>query len=127
MFLKLAILFIMVIGMNIFGCAQNKSEEMTAADLKSSMKKDTSLIILDVRTPAELKGPLGQIDGVVNIPVQELEARIDELDKYKTKNIAVICRTGHRSGIAQEILAKHGIKSKNVRGGMTAYRELETK
>lgn len=115
---------IIFLGMTMIGCAQNKSDDISAAALKEEMKKDTSLVVLDVRTPAELQGPLGHIEGVVNIPVQELDSRISELGKYKNKNIAVICRTGHRSSIAQEILAKHGIKSKNVKGGMTAYREI---
>lgn len=124
---KFSILTILVLGMNFFGFGQNKLEEMTVTDLKTAMKTDKKLLILDVRNPEELKGPLGQISGVVNIPVQELEIRVQELDKYKDKDIAVICRTGHRSGIAQKILDQHGIKSKNVKGGMTAYRELETK
>lgn len=109
-----------------FSCsAQESKESMTVSELKDAMKKDTSLVILDVRTPQELAGPLGKIDGVVNIPVQELESRLGELDKYKDKNIAVICRSGNRSGTAQKILAGHGIKSRNVKGGMAAWRELE--
>ncbi len=92
-------------------------------ELKKQMKENPDLIILDVRTPEELSGPLGKIDGVINIPVQELEKRVNELDKYKDKDIAVICRTGHRSVIGTEILLKHGFtKAKNVEGGMTAYR-----
>lgn len=112
-------------GISINGCAQNKNkpESISVSELKAEMKTDTSLIILDVRTPEELLGPLGHIDGVINIPVQELESRIGELNKYKDKNIAVICRSGHRSSMAQEILSKHGIKSKNVKGGMSAYRD----
>ena len=87
------------------------------------MKTDSSLVILDVRTPAELAGSLGKIDGVINIPVQKLEVKINELNSYKNKNIDVICRTGHRSRIATDILLKHGFKAKNVLGGMTKYWE----
>lgn len=107
------------------GYAQDKDTAavMTVTELKEAMQNDTSLVILDVRTPEELKGPLGKIEGVVNIPVQELEQRINEVEQYKNKNIAVICRSGKRSAAAQEILSKHGIKSKNVVGGMLKYRE----
>lgn len=110
-------------GVNMFGCAQDRSESISVNELNNEIKTDSTLVILDVRTPEELKGQLGYIDGVINIPVQQLESRISEVEKFKNKNIAVICRTGHRSSMAQKILSKHGIKSKNVTGGMTAYRK----
>ena len=110
---------------NFVACAQSvpPQNSITVKELKNQVKNDSDLVILDVRTPEELKGPLGHIDGVVNIPVQQLESRVDELDKYKGREIAVICRTGHRSGIGTKILLKHGFtKVENVEGGMTAYR-----
>lgn len=111
------------------GCAQekdmdsSKTRDITVEQLKEKMKTDSSLVVLDVRTPEELKGPLGKIDGAVNIPVDQLEERIGEVKKLKDKDIAVICRSGHRSKIAQGILDKHGIKALNVLGGMTEYRK----
>ncbi|HEX2962957.1 MAG TPA: rhodanese-like domain-containing protein [Ignavibacteriales bacterium] len=111
------------------GCAQEKEmdstkkSDITVQQLKEKMKTDTSLVVLDVRTPEELKGPLGKIDGAVNIPVDQLEERIAEVEKLKGKDIAVICRSGHRSKRAQGILDKHGIKALNVLGGMTEYRK----
>ncbi|MGE5351672.1 MAG: rhodanese-like domain-containing protein [Acidobacteriota bacterium] len=111
------------------GCAQEKemdstkARDITVEQLKEKMKTDTSLVVLDVRTPEELKGPLGKIDGAVNIPVDQLESRIGEVEKYKDKDIAVICRSGHRSKRAQGILESHGIKALNVLGGMTEYRK----
>lgn len=103
------------------GCAEDK-DKMTTTELKNRLN-DTSLVVLDVRTPEELQGPLGKIDGVINIPVQELDNRADELNKYKDKEIAIICRSGHRSGIAQKILKEKGFKTKNVEGGMIQYRK----
>jgi rhodanese-related sulfurtransferase len=97
--------------------------KITVTELKTRMQTNPDLVILDVRTPEELNGPLGKIDGVINIPVKELENRVDEIEKYRGKEIAVICRTGHRSGIGTEILLKHGFtRVENVEGGMTAYR-----
>jgi rhodanese-related sulfurtransferase len=111
---------------NFVACAQTVPPEnnITVKELKTQIKENPNLIILDVRSPDELKGPLGKIDGVINIPVQDLGNRIGELDKYKNKEIAVICRTGHRSSIGTKILLKNGFKKvENVEGGMTAYRE----
>ncbi len=111
---------------NFTACAQTAvpQKDITVTELKKQIKENPDLVILDVRTPEELNGPLGKIDGVVNIPVQQLESRVDELNKYKDKEIAVICRTGHRSSIGTKILLKHGFTNvENVEGGMTAYRE----
>ncbi len=111
---------------NFVACAQTVPPEnnITVKELKNQIKENPNLIILDVRNQDELKGPLGKIDGVINIPVQDLGNRIAELDKYKDKEIAVICRTGHRSSIGTKILLKNGFKKvENVEGGMTAYRE----
>ncbi|MBL1212241.1 MAG: rhodanese-like domain-containing protein [Ignavibacteriae bacterium] len=103
--------------------AQDKDKVITIDELTAAMEKDSSTIILDVRTAPELSGPLGHIDGVIHIPLQELDKRVDELDEFKNKQINVICRTGRRSGIAASILNEKGFKAKNVLGGMKEYRE----
>lgn len=109
------------------GCSTQDSayNSINVDQLKKEMKENPNMIILDVRTPEELVGPLGHIDGVINIPVQNLEERIAELDKYKNKKITVICRSGHRSGIASDMLFKKGFKVTNVEGGMIAFRQSE--
>lgn len=119
------VLFILSIG--VYGCSTKDStyKSITVEQLKKEMKENPDMIILDVRNPYELKGPLGQIKGVINIPVQVLEQRISELAKYKDKEITVICRSGHRSAIASEILFKKGFNITNVKGGMIAYRKSE--
>ncbi|GBD91279.1 thiosulfate sulfurtransferase PspE precursor [bacterium BMS3Abin04] len=131
---KIILMLLIISATALVSCAQQKTAEqkqikekasMTVAELREEMKTDSNLVILDVRTPAELTGPLGHIEGVVNIPVQVLEQRIHELDKYKDKNIAVICRSGNRSGIATPILIEHGFKATNVLGGMIAYNKLK--
>lgn len=102
-------------------------KEISAADLKAEMKMDTSLVVLDVRHQEELTGEYGHIAGVVNIPVEELEQRITELDKYKNNRIAVICRSGNRSKRATVILTDHGFNAVSVIGGMKAYNKLNEK
>ncbi len=98
---------------------------MTVEELVSAMKSDTSLVVVDVRTPPELVGEHGQIEGVINIPVQVIEQRVGELEKYKNKNIAVICRSGNRSVFGTKVLQKNGYKAKNVMGGMKAYNKIK--
>ncbi|NLD92120.1 MAG: rhodanese-like domain-containing protein [Fibrobacter sp.] len=71
--------------------------------------KDTSIFILDVRTPAEYQE--GRIPGAVLIPIYELADRVNELDAYKNKPLFVYCRSGNRSIVAIQILTKQGFKN----------------
>jgi rhodanese-related sulfurtransferase len=109
---------------NFTGYAQqDTASTMSVKDLKQLINRDSSLVILDVRTAAELSGSLGKINGVINIPIQELQSRIGELDKYKDKKIAVICRSGNRSNTGTRLLREKGFDAKNVLGGMIEYRK----
>lgn len=104
-------------------CAQQiNNYEISVEEVDNRYGKDSTLVLIDVRTPQELVGPLGHIEGVINIPVQELTQRIGELEQFKDKEIAIICRTGNRSGVATNILNQQGYNAKNVVGGMTQYR-----
>ncbi len=101
---------------------QEQRDSMTVDELKTKLAEGSNTIILDVRTPEELVGPLGKMNGVINIPIQELENRINELEKYRDKEIAVVCRSGARSDRGTKILNKNGFNAKNVIGGMLEYR-----
>lgn len=106
-----------------FVFAQNPGiPSISVEELISKMNTDSTLIILDVRSPEELIGPLGKIDSVINIPIQNLSDRIGELEKYKGNNFAVICRSGNRSQLGTKILIDNGFSAVNVLGGMKMYR-----
>jgi rhodanese-related sulfurtransferase/TusA-related sulfurtransferase len=80
--------------------------------------KDDSVVIIDVREPAEYA--FGHIPGAISIPLGELEDRIHELPKNKT--IYVVCRTGTRSGLAAQKLTKKGFTNVwNVVPGMSKW------
>ena len=123
----LLILFISSVAYT--GCAnkndqnttENTRRDITVAELKEQMQNNPDLVILDVRTKEELTGELPKIESAINIPLQELENKMDELKIYKDKKIAVICRSGRRSSIATDLLVKNGYIAENVLGGMKAY------
>ncbi len=78
---------------------------------------DTSIVLLDVRTPAEFAA--GHIAGATNIDFESgtFEADIQRLDK--SKSYAVYCRSGNRSGQATALMAKDGFKTIfNLDGGL---------
>ncbi|MHC4744351.1 MAG: FAD-dependent oxidoreductase [Planctomycetota bacterium] len=77
--------------------------------------------ILDVRTAGEVAR--GALPGAVNIPVDELRGRLDDLPKDKT--IHPYCGVGLRSYVACRILSQNGFAAKNLPGGYTTYRARE--
>jgi len=85
------------------------------------LQNNSNLVILNASTKVELSDKLPKIESAINIPLQELENKMDELKIYKYKKIAVICRSGRRSSIAPDMLKKNGYNVKNVPGGMKAY------
>lgn len=105
-----------------FACAQqDQSNSVTMEQFKERLKNDKDIIVLDVRTPEETA--TGMIENAINIPVQVLEQRVDELEKYKDKEIFVICRTQNRAPVGASILTANGYKAKYVQGGMTVYNQ----
>jgi rhodanese-related sulfurtransferase len=112
----------------IFICSYaqvNREISITVEQLQNQMNTNENLIILDVRNPSELSGNLGHIEGIINIPVQQLSSRITELNEFKVKDFAVICRSGRRSVTATNLLLKNGFSAKNILGGMVQYRASE--
>lgn len=67
---------------------------------------DRSLVVLDVRTPAEYAE--GHVPGAVNIPHTELAARIGELADAHSRDIVVYCRSGSRAAQALTVLGDAG-------------------
>ena len=77
------------------------------------------IILLDVRTEGEYNAEY--IPGAINIPLSDLESRIDELDSSKA--IIVYCKSGGRSRTASETLAQRGFVVYNMEGGINAWKE----
>ena len=70
--------------------------------------------LLDVRQPLELI--VERVPGAVNIPLDELRARLGELPR--DREILVICRSGQRAYYATRILLQNGFKARDISGGM---------
>jgi rhodanese-related sulfurtransferase len=62
--------------------------------------------IIDVRTRAEFQG--GHAAGSINIPVNELMQRLDEVKSLKTP-LVLCCASGGRSSMATHLLKQQGI------------------
>ncbi len=77
-------------------------------------------VLIDVRNPDEVAK--GSIKGSVNIPLDELRDRMDELDK--TKTIYLSCQIGLRGYIASRLLEQYGFDVKNLDGGYRTYSDV---
>jgi phage shock protein E len=68
------------------------------------------MTIIDVRTPGEFMG--GHVVGSINIPLQEIQNRIDEIKLLK-QPIVLCCASGMRSGQATVYLKSLGVDCEN--------------
>ncbi len=85
-----------------------------------SLPRDGSVFLLDTRTPYEVM--YGKIDGFVNIPLDELRERLDEIPKDKP--VYVHCHSGLRSYLACRILTGNGYDCYNLAGGWRLYESV---
>ncbi|MGR5558624.1 FAD-dependent oxidoreductase [Vibrio fortis] len=76
-------------------------------------------VLLDVRNPAELEN-VGFISGAINIPVDQLRQRMDELPK--DKEIIIYCQVGLRGNVAYRQLVNDGFKARNLIGGYRTFK-----
>ena len=83
----------------------------------AALPRDGRVTLLDNSTPYEYKG--GHIDGYINIPVDDLRERMNEIDD--SKPVYVICQSGLRSYIACRILTQNGFDCYNFSGGYRFY------
>jgi len=100
------------------GCIDKRAEDI----YKMLTEEPSQIILLDVRTEAEYEEEHIQIEGVEtkNIPLSEIEERLNELNKSKV--LIVYYRSGARSRQACEILAQHNFTVFNLEGGITAWK-----
>jgi Uncharacterized NAD(FAD)-dependent dehydrogenases len=75
-------------------------------------------ILIDVRSPEEFN--LGTIKGALNIPLDNLRDRLDEIPTGK--DIYIFCQVGLRGYLACRILMQKGYKNvRNLSGGYKTY------
>ena len=115
------VLPVLILTASMIGCAPQspETEPVKQADpvgapigtidgptLAARLAAENAPLILDVRTPAEFAA--GHIPGAVNIPHDELAQRMSELPNDKNAEIVVLCRSGRRALIAEDLLQAAG-------------------
>ena len=103
------ILFIVLILL-LVGC---DSKNISTKEAYKMMHKE-DVVLLDVREDFEYAG--GHLENAINIPLEDLEKRLNELNK--DNKIIVYCLSGTRADIALEILEKNGFNNIYTFGGI---------
>jgi rhodanese-related sulfurtransferase len=79
-------------------------------------------LVVDVREQNEFSA--GHIPNSRFIPLGQVKARLPELDKFRDRNVIVVCRSGNRSASACSTLRKHGFtKVFNLTGGIQSWEQ----
>jgi pyruvate/2-oxoglutarate dehydrogenase complex dihydrolipoamide dehydrogenase (E3) component/rhodanese-related sulfurtransferase len=86
----------------------------------STQWPDSGPFLLDVRSPGEFAR--GSVPGAVNIPIEELRARIDELPRDRP--ILTYCQVGQRGYLASRLLLQKGFNAANLSGGYTTWQQV---
>lgn len=99
--------------------AEGQSDSVAWHQLQTELTKGKQ--VLDVRSPNELQN--GQYPNAINIPVNDLRQRLNELDKNQAYIIS--CASGARSYIAERILKQKGFTVANLDGGFQLYNTVK--
>ena len=98
--------------------AQTKvNTKISPADYQAKFGAGADHLLVDVRTPEEFNS--GHIAGAVNIPVDQLAQRLNEVPKDKP--VVVYCRSGNRSGQAAQFLDSSGYPQIYDLGGIVTW------
>ena len=92
--------------------------QISPLELKARLDRREAPTLLDVREDWETK--LARLENALHIPIEEIEARADELDP--DDEIVVYCHQGVRSAAVAEYLRQRGFKNvKNLEGGLDSW------
>ena len=93
------------------------SNELNYEELKRVMKNNTKVNLIDVRSNQEYKE--GHLKKAVNLPVYDLEKKIQSIVNNKDEIIILYCQSDYRSQKGKKILNKMGYYNVfYLKGGM---------
>jgi phage shock protein E len=102
--------------------SQPASTELSAEEFKKMLDERTDVVVLDVRTPDEIKSGVIGTPAIIDYFRKDFADRINALDKRKT--YLVYCASGFRSGETVNIMRKNGFRSAyNLRGGIHEWKK----
>ena len=94
---------------------------ISQAELMEVLASGQAPALIDVRTPEEFQS--GHIPGAINIPLQSLPRRVNELAAYQDRELVLYCEVGGRAARGGSWLASRGFRQVRLLDGhMSAWR-----
>lgn len=107
------------------GCTSETTQKVEYKNIDAKkteklLEENEGVLVVDVRTSEEYAE--GHLVNAINIPFDNFESRINDMESYKDKTVLLYCRTGNRSEKAAKILAENGFKdAQNATEGVEEY------
>ena len=108
-----------------------KFKNLSPKEFCARIAANPDVVIIDVRSPGEFEGTTtsvetyGRFNKAINVNVNQLSNRLQELSQYKGKEILVYCSQNHRSPRAAYYLNMQGFDNiKNMSGGLSKAGDL---
>lgn len=121
--MKALLLSVVLLTFTLAGCAGDDAPSTDVpADTLSYSPASDSVVYVDVRRLDEYEA--GHVTGAIHIPVDELEARLAELEPYRDNLVTLYCRSGKRASVADSILQSNGFAFTQNAGGLDTLRAL---
>lgn len=102
--------------LSVYALRETVYMTITAKEAKEFMDSAEDYVLLDVREEDEFAS--GHLEGAVLIPYGSIAERAEAELPDRQQTILVYCRSGHRSAIAAESLAKLGYTDVRDFGGI---------
>lgn len=115
-----AVILVGLVVINVLSNALGGPDAEQKEEIRTLLA-DSDALLLDVRTPREFAS--NGLDGATNIPVQNLDDRLDEVGA-KDRPVVVYCRSGNRSGRAARMLERAGYQTVYDLGGLRSANRI---
>lgn len=102
-----------------FNLGRDDLPTITPGELDALRRAGAETTVIDVRGPLEFESE--HIDGSRNVPLSELELRLDEVP---AEEVVLVCRTGVRATLASQTLQRHGREARVLEGGVVGWRSM---
>jgi rhodanese-related sulfurtransferase len=96
-------------------------KKLSVAQVTDLLARDSSTVLIDVRTPEEWNSETGHLLNALSIPLSDLPAQLPVLEQYRSRPLVLYCRAGSRSGKATRLLMDHGFNAMNMAGGIRQW------
>ncbi len=95
--------------------------DITVTELKKKLDNKEEFVFIDVREQYEYD----EFNlGARLIPLGDFQTSIPDLEEHKSDEVIIHCRSGARSGMAQQMLQAAGFSNvRNVTGGVLAWQD----